>query len=113
MHIGNQYKIKHTTSDTLYKEIVLTIDQVDKLYIGKGNCCRCGCGGDYIEVDKNERAIEKALRQMSSGEFEVRSIDDYIFEITTSESNNYERVKTLYLKVNPCKNSETCNTASL
>jgi hypothetical protein len=99
MHLGIEYKIKHIDSNTnLEKETVVTINQVDNLYVGKGNSCRCGCGGDYIEVDENERAIEKSLRQMSSGEYEVRSIEDYIFEIITSVNGNYERVKTLYLK---------------
>ena len=100
MNIGNEYKVKHIINYETKeeKECVITIDQVDNLYIGKGNCCRCGCGGDYFEVDENERAIEKCLRQMASGEYEVRSIEDYIFEITTSVNGGYERVKTLYLK---------------
>ena len=100
MHIGIEYKVKYFTNYETKeeKETVITMDKVDNLYIGKGNSCRCGCGGDYFEMDENERAIEKSLRQMASGEYEVRSIEDYIFEITTSVNGDYERVKTLYLK---------------
>ena len=99
MHLGLEYKVNYTDSTTKEaKSAVITIDQVDNLYIGKGNCCRCGCGGEYYEIDENERAIEKALRQMSSGIYEVSAINDYIFEIITSVNGGYERVKTLYLK---------------
>jgi len=100
MNLGIEYAISHKPSNGSESEktTIITIDQADRLYIGKGNYCRCGCGGEYIEADENERAIEKALRQMSSGDYEVRSIEDWIFEIKTSESGNYERVKTLYLK---------------
>ena len=100
MKLGIEYAITHKASNGAEKEktSVITIDQVENLYIGKGNCCRCGCGGDYIEADENERAIEKALRQMASGEYVVTSIEDYIFEIITSVNGGYERVKTLYLK---------------
>lgn len=100
MNLGTEYKIKHYASGDYInaRESVITLDQVDNLYIGKGNCCRCGCGGDYFEADEYESKMIKVLRQMASGEYQVRSIDDYIFEITTSENGNYERVKTLYLK---------------
>lgn len=97
MNIGTEYKIKHTSSAG-EGEITITLDQVDNLYIGKGNNCRCGCRGEYFEIDEHEGKIIKALKQMASGEFEVRSIDNRIFDITTSVKGNYERAKTIYLK---------------
>lgn len=30
------------------KFLALTLDQVSQVYNGKRNCCRCGCGGNYI-----------------------------------------------------------------
>ena len=29
------------------KFLALTIEGVSQVYMGKRNCCRCGCGGDY------------------------------------------------------------------
>jgi hypothetical protein len=97
INLGTEYKIKHTSSNG-DGEIVITLDQVENLYIGKGNNCRCGCRGEYFEANEHEGKIIKALKQMASGEFEVRSIDDRIFDITTSVNGNYERAKTIYLK---------------
>ena len=25
-----------------------TLNQVSQVYVGKDNCCRCGCGGTYV-----------------------------------------------------------------
>jgi hypothetical protein len=66
MNLGTEYKIKHTSSKG-DGEIIITIDQVDKLYIGKGNNCRCGCRGEYFDADEHEGKIIKALRDMASG----------------------------------------------
>lgn len=29
------------------KFLALTIEGISQVYMGKRNCCRCGCGGDY------------------------------------------------------------------
>ena len=28
----------------------LTIEQITQVYSGRRDCCRCGCGGDYIST---------------------------------------------------------------
>jgi hypothetical protein len=99
------YAIKHTPIvQTSTQDI--TFEQVDKLYVGKGNNCRCGCAGEYYYASEpaNADIIKKALFKMASGKYEVESIDGYIFEIVLSERLNargdvgYRKVNTIYLK---------------
>jgi hypothetical protein len=99
------YEIKHQPIQPNAKSSVISIDQVDQLYIGLGNNCRCGCGGKYIKPDSDEniKIIEKVLAKMARGKVEVSSQDDYIFEIVVrkwEDKHGYEqnRVECLYLK---------------
>ena len=99
------YEIKHQPIQPNPKSSVISIDQVDQLYIGLGNNCRCGCGGKYIKPDSEEniKIIEKVLAKMARGKVEVSSQDDYIFEIVVKKWNNARRgeqnkVECLYLK---------------
>jgi len=32
------------------KEITISLGQIDQMYEGRGNCCRCGCGGNYYNL---------------------------------------------------------------
>ena len=75
------------------------VEQVESLYIGKGNCCRCGCGGDYFRVaedPKHAKKIKHYLKKLASGNYRVLAQDGYIFEIELSKSG-YDRVATFYL----------------
>jgi hypothetical protein len=102
------FKITHRSIETT---TAITIDQVDKLYIGKGNNCRCGCAGEYHDAAQDPKRVERYLAKMASGDYEVESIDGYIFEIVLSlrERTNdygkvtsvYQKVATIYLKQNP------------
>lgn len=76
----------------------ITLSQVENIYIGKGNCCRCGCGGKYYTPEENPKKVLKALEEFSSGKHEVESIDNYIFEIEISSNSKSTKVITLYLK---------------
>jgi hypothetical protein len=92
-------------------ETTITIDQVEKLYLGKGNNCRCGCAGEYHYTAEDQKTVERYLAKMASGKYKVESIDGYIFEIELSrrERTNdygrvtsvYQKVATIYLKQNP------------
>lgn len=73
------------------------LDQVKNLYIGKGKCCRCGCGGDYFYPADDAPLIQDMIKKMASGKYEVESIDDKIFEIILNPKGRQE-VATLYLK---------------
>jgi len=35
------------------KEISFTPEDVSCVYVGKPNCCMCGCSGDYFYTSKN------------------------------------------------------------
>ena len=99
------YEIKHQPIKPNPKSSVISIDQVDQLYIGLGNNCRCGCAGKYIKPDSEEniKIIEKVLAKMARGKVAVESIEDYIFEVVVRKwvnNRGYEqsRVECLYLK---------------
>lgn len=82
------------------------LEQVEEVYVGKGNSCRCGCGGTYFKVAEDPKAIKKIkhyLKKMASGEYKVESLNNYIFEIIISERYSErgrltnQRVATIYL----------------
>lgn len=84
----------------------ISLDSVESIYIGKGNSCRCGCGGDYFRPEEHPKATKKIkhyLKKMASGKYEVESIENYIFEIILGERYNNrgrlsnQRVATVYL----------------
>lgn len=77
-----------------------TVEQVESLYIGKGHCCRCGCGGEYFRVaedPKHAKKIKHFLKKMASGKYVVTELDGYIFEIALSKTGTYDRVACFYL----------------
>ncbi len=77
---------------------VIALAQVDKVYIGKGNCCRCGCGGEYYTPEDNPKKVINALEKLASGKYEVESQDGYIFEAEISYTEKHTKVICLYLK---------------
>jgi len=91
------------------KEINFSPEQVSCVYIGKPNCCMCGCSGDYFytsintaksgldrgyEVTENE--VNDAKVNTVLGLFEeggrIENLFDYIFTKIISE-----RQYTIYL----------------
>lgn len=85
------------------REITFSLGQIDQMYEGRGNGCRCGCGGNYFNLEHNSRKIINALQKMESGRYDVESIEDYIFEITIDEfydkwgQLSRTKVQTIYL----------------
>ena len=85
------------------RQITFSLADIDQLYEGRGNCCRCGCGGDYYNLERNSRKIINCLQKMESGRYDVESIDDYIFEIVIDEfydkwgQLSRTKVQTIYL----------------
>ena len=43
------------------------LEDVRKIYSGLCNCCRCGCGGKYL--DKGSRGFTRALNAIQDPEF--------------------------------------------
>lgn len=84
--------------------IAISLEQVESLYIGKGHCCRCGCGGNYFRVaeDANHaKTIRHYLKKLASGKYAITEQaglgDEYIYEIELSKSG-HDRVATFYVK---------------
>jgi hypothetical protein len=82
----------------------LSVEQVESLYIGKGNCCRCGCGGNYFRTKddaSHAKKIKHYLKKLASGNYTVTEQaglgDEYIYEIDLSKSG-HDRVATFYIK---------------
>jgi hypothetical protein len=83
----------------------ITIEQVNNLYIGKGHCCRCGCGGNYYDVKadaSHAKKIQHYLKKFASGKYSVTEQaglgDEHLYEINLSRSGNTDRVATIYIK---------------
>lgn len=79
----------------------LYFENIEKLYIGKGNYCRCGCGGMYYYPDNDNgkaKILDALLRfhQYSTIGKDIFSIDDYIFEIQIDKEEDI--VCTIYEK---------------
>jgi hypothetical protein len=85
------FTITHTDRDQSTVTNI-TFDQVEKLYDGKGNNCRCGCGGEYYYPDDQygRMEIESALARMQRSR-SVESINNYIFEIVIRRYEEKER----------------------
>lgn len=71
--------------------------ELDQIYIGKQNCCRCGCGGSYADKDNPsllKKRFNRFKRLAEAGET-ITYIDSrqLILEITTGE----DRCITVYL----------------
>ena len=53
------------------KFLNLELNQISQVYSGKRNCCRCGCGGDYVatsfmenpRTEVDDRLVEKRLKR--------------------------------------------------
>ena len=56
---------------TIEQVMQLDITQVDKVYQGVDNICRCGCAGEYYyaieDSEKVEKLIKKAKKYISDG----------------------------------------------
>jgi hypothetical protein len=77
----------------------VALENVESLYIGKGHCCRCGCGGNYFRIEedpKNAKKIKHYLKKLASGKYSVLVQDGNILEIELSKSG-HDRVATFYL----------------
>jgi len=99
------------------KNANFSIDQVEQLYIGNGDSCRCGCGGEYFDLSTRigKRTIEAALRVFEDYGKENKvicyeGIEGPIFEIQVGQIREfvgdreqpyvYPKVFTLYVKEN-------------
>ena len=53
------------------KFLALTLDKISQVYNGRRNCCRCGCGGDYVATsfmqnprsEVNDSLVAKRLKR--------------------------------------------------
>jgi hypothetical protein len=81
----------------------MNLDNV-RVYVGKGNCCRCGCGGEYFskaEDASHAKKVAHYLKKLQSGKYEVYEQsglgDEHIYEIQLSKAG-HDRVATFYVE---------------
>ena len=56
---------------TKEKFLQLELKDISQVYSGKRECCRCGCGGDYIStsfsketnIDTDDKLVERRLKR--------------------------------------------------
>ena len=56
---------------TTQEFLTCTIKDISQVYVGKDNCCRCGCGGEYTATsymenprsDVNDSLVAKRLKR--------------------------------------------------
>ena len=96
----NTFNIYHQPWRATFN-LVINIDQVEKLYIGKEGC-RCGCIGHYHEPgDKHfNRFVTETLEWMERGSLPVESFDinGKTFCLEVKPSQDSDRVRTIYIK---------------
>jgi len=94
----NQRTMKLALTHTPYgttdeKYVEFDESKIEQIYYGKGNCCRCGCGGYYAQPDSDIQTdkdiMRKALKLFRSGKREIESIDGFVFEIKLSGDKVY------------------------
>lgn len=58
----------------------LTVSDIDKIYFGKGDNCRCGCAGEYTERDElTASRLKRAQKAFADGaQFEIADDGMYI-----------------------------------
>lgn len=85
------------------KFLELDISKISQVYSGKRDCCRCGCGGDYVSTsymkdarsDVNDKLVERRLKRAKKLVSEGAEFNDggsYI-DVKTGE----DRTLTFYL----------------
>lgn len=78
----------------------LTVKDISKIYLGKGNNCRCGCAGDYADKD-DEKLLEKRLKNAQklfakSAEYVIASDGMYIDIVKSGDINGSYKSLTVY-----------------
>jgi len=91
-------------SDIKSKEdfLKISINQISSVYNGKGDCCRCGCRGNYVSTsfanhdrsDANDTLVEKRLKRAKKLILEGASFElgDTFLDLKTGE----DRTLTFY-----------------
>ena len=86
--------------------LIINLNEVDKVYVGRDSGCRCGCHGTYTEYHKNpksfdedrdnnrvEHTIKRARRMLEKGVAKVKDSERGYINI----SYGNDRAITIYL----------------
>ena len=106
-----EFKIKAIPQEWMEKEFNLSTKQLEKVYSGKLNNCRCGCEGNYYYENERPVAVTRAMNKLQSGKYEVKystweekAGEVICLEIITNGPNkdkDQDRGLTFYFQPNP------------
>jgi hypothetical protein len=95
-----EFKYQSGKNITLKEFLNISIDKISQVYEGKRDCCRCGCGGEYIatrfmenprsEVDTSlvETLLEHAKELVSSDSTDDIMFGDSFIDIKVGEDKS-------------------------
>lgn len=93
---------RSTNNITKDKFLTSELKDISQVYLGKRNCCRCGCGGEYASTsymdepraDVNDELVAKRLKRAKKLVQEGANIDagDNYFDVQTGN----DRTLTFY-----------------
>ena len=73
----------------------LKIEEIEKVYSGQDNACRCGCKGDYAYDEKKiKMRLNRALKFIKNGEATFEQIGNTCINVSFGDN----RAITIYLK---------------
>ena len=55
------------------------VSQVTKIYVGKRNCCRCGCKGEYF-TDGNDKRMKRAKKLINDMLKQIVAIGNDVYK---------------------------------
>ena len=100
------------------KTFQIKLENINQVYIGKLDWCRCGCGGDYLQtkqeadrinkeagrrlVRSNEKKILSAINKFASADYQVKFMEwenEFCLEIQTHLDEDDDKCGiTIYLR---------------
>ena len=103
-----KYLVKHTPLQIGKNELAFELKDIEKIYHGKGNNCRCGCAGSYIYKESDpHKAKEMADKFVELAQKrKVTSISEHILEVNASDSGRKDEVLTIYLDEDKFRNDK-------
>lgn len=92
--------MKDITFEQLLAKIGKTESDIEKIYLGGDNCCRCGCQGTYAYFDQNARSFKRRLNALKKFEYYEEDNGEIKFERGCAVLKNPEvSVNPVYINI--------------
>jgi hypothetical protein len=74
--------------DKILKKANKTIDDIETIYYGLDDCCRCGCGGTYYTIEDDEDSFMEQLEYIDSEYFKKMEFEDGYVNLPIANEHN-------------------------